>query len=91
MGSKACEKGAEEDPVWTTSSLTFSAVASSASWAVRGAAGTAAGGEGRTWCTLSSESLCGGGFPVALRRVGRENRVVGCPRSQTLPYFYFWC
>lgn len=55
MESKACEKGEEEGPTWTTSSHTFLAAACLASGAVRGA-GTAAGGEGRTWCTLSSES-----------------------------------
>lgn len=57
MESRACEKEAEEDPAWTTSSLTFSAVASLASVVVMGAVGTVAGGEGRTWCTLSSEPL----------------------------------
>lgn len=56
MESKACEKGAEEDPTWMTSSLTFLAVASLASGVVRGAAGTAVGGGERTWCTLLSES-----------------------------------
>lgn len=81
MESKACEKGAEEDPAWTTSSLTFSAAASSASWAVTGAAGTAAGGEGRTWCTLSSESFqrqpdCG---------VGSDLIFVCCPALYIVP------